>query len=599
MKTKPISQTGAEVLQRVTVRMASLLVGLLSLDSHAATSANGSFVKGRVLVAPNSGLPEDEFNQIIRGKGVRAISRVGALNVHILEVPEKAEQAVAQALSRNPHIKFAEVDTIWEPDQIIPNDSTYALAWHLPKINAPIAWTWATGNGSTVAVLDTGVDGSHPDLSGQLVPGWNTCSNNADTSDIYGHGTQVAGSVGALTNNSVGVASVAWNAKLMPIRISNDASGGTATASAIASGLTWAADHGARIANISFPVAGSTTVSSGAQYFRNGGGVVIVAAGNTGTDPGFADTQNMVAVSATTSADQKASWSSYGRFVDVSAPGENIWTTTRGGGYAAVSGTSFASPVTAGVVALIRAANPSLTPTELETVLEGTAVDPVSGSDWHSYFGWGRIDAAAAVQLAMNTAAGDTQPPSAVIFSPTTGNTVYGTTTVNVDASDNLKVARVELYAGNILIGEDTMAPYTFSWATGGTADGNVTLTARAYDDAQNQGNSAGVTVAVVNQGTGTGTGADTAPPTVSFSQPGSGSSVSGRVTVVASAQDDQQVASMKLYIDGKLVSAVNGNRLDYNWNTKPVGKGIHTLQVIAIDGAGNQGVAFIQVAKK
>jgi len=573
---------------------AAILVALAGIEAQAAPPADHDFVKGRVLVAPKPGLPEHEFDKILNEKNGRTVGRVGALDVHIVQVPENAEKAVAQALSRNPHIKFAELDSILKPDQIVPNDPNYPAAWHLPKINAPAAWDVTAGSGVIVAVLDTGVDGTHPDLASHLVPGWNSASNNSDTSDIYGHGTQTAGTVGALTNNTAGVASVAWNTQLMPVRISNDSAGGNATASAISSGLTWAADHGASVANISYAVAGSSTVSYGAQYFRSRGGVVVVAAGNTGTDLGYSDNPNMIAVSATTSTDQKASWSSYGAYVDVAAPGAGIWTTTRGGGYAAVSGTSFASPVTAGVVALIRAANPNLTPAEVETVLEKSAFDPVAGSDWYSYFGWGRVDASAAVQLALSSVAQDTQPPTTTIFNPPAGSIVKGLATVEVSASDNVNVTQVELYAGSTRIGTDTAAPFSFSWDTSLVANGNVTLTAKAFDDAQNVGSSAGVSVAVDN----VPNNVDTTPPLVTVSNPVNGSVVGNKVNVSARAQDNVAVTQMKLYIDGKQVTSTTSGSLAYTWNTRNISKGGHTIQALAFDMAGNQNQASVQVTK-
>jgi hypothetical protein len=135
---------------------------------------------------------------------------------------------------------------------------------------------------------------------------------------------------------------------------------------------------------------------------RDRGGVVVMAAGNKSVDPGLSDNPAIIAVSATTSSDVKASWSSYGDYIDVSAPGVSIQTTTNGGGYGSVSGTSYASPVTAGVVALIMGANPDLSPDEVETILEASADNPVGTSDWHAYFGHGRVNAAVAVQMALN-----------------------------------------------------------------------------------------------------------------------------------------------------------------------------------------------------
>ena len=181
-----------------------------------------------------------------------------------------------------------------------------------------------------VAVLDSGVDPNHPDLQGQLVPGWNLYDNNSNTSDVYGHGTKVAGVIAAASNNAIGVTSLAWNTRIMPVRISLP--NGSAYTSTIASGLTWAADHGARVANISYSISGQATVISAAQYLPGKGWLVCSSAGNDGSNLPTSSTDAIITVSATDSGDNIASWSSYGDVIDVAAPGDGIWTTLNGGG---------------------------------------------------------------------------------------------------------------------------------------------------------------------------------------------------------------------------------------------------------------------------
>jgi subtilisin family serine protease len=147
-------------------------------------------------------------------------------------VPPQAEWAVAEALSKNPLIAFAEPDMRVEPSEFIPDDPQFPNEWHLQTIHAPAAWDISTGNGITVAILDTGIDHDHPELVSRLVPGWNAVSLNDETSPVNGHGTQVAGVVAAETNNAIGVASIAYGAHLMPIRVTNrsDAAPVTVTA---------------------------------------------------------------------------------------------------------------------------------------------------------------------------------------------------------------------------------------------------------------------------------------------------------------------------------------------------------------------------------
>ena len=384
------------------VAMVALGLSVCSGVLQAAPQNDKAWREGQILVQPRAGLPEAEIEKILHQGGGKAIGRLRNLGIHIVQVAPRSEDAVARALSRNPHIKFAEKDMLVEATEYIPDDPQYAQAWHLPKVQAPLAWDMASAQGITIAILDSGVDTSHPDLAGQVVAGWNSVSGNSDTADINGHGTKVAGTAAAATDNAIGVAAIGFGANIMPVRITNR-SDGYAYWSDIARGLTWAADNGADVANISYSATNSSSISSAAQYMRNKNGVVVVAAGNDGTNPGWGDNPAMISVSATTSSDSKASWSNYGSYIDVAAPGAGIRTTTNGGGYGAVSGTSFASPATAGLIALIMGANPDLSPDEIEAILEASADDLVAGSDWHAYYGHGRINAAAAVEMALNT----------------------------------------------------------------------------------------------------------------------------------------------------------------------------------------------------
>jgi subtilisin family serine protease len=574
------------------------LTSLINEEIEQAPPAAGpvahTWRAGQILVKPKAGLTDDQFDNILKGNQGKRLEKIGSLPVHIISVPEKAEEAVVRALSKNPHIEFAELDMVSPLTTTTVNDPQFASAWHLPKMQTPTAWDVSKGTGITIAILDSGVDGAHPDLVNQMVPGWNAIDNSSTTADINGHGTAVAGTAAAATNNATGVASIAGGAKIMPVRITNDPNG-YAYWSDVARGLNWAADNGADVANISYGVSNSTTVASAAQYMRNKGGVVVVAAANDGVDPGYTDNPYMISVSATDSADAKASWSNYGAFIDVAAPGVSILTTTRGSGYGNWNGTSFSSPATAGVVALIMSANPSLTPDDIEKVLENSAVK-VAGTDFHPYFGYGRVDAAAAVQLALNTTAKDTTPPTVNIFTPAGGSTASGLVSVDVNANDNVAVSQVTLSANGKVVGSDGTAPYQFSWNTSSVADGNVVLSATAVDGTGNQGVSSNVTVTVKNQTTPLVT--DNAAPTVSISKPVNGAKVTGTVTIAISANDDVAISKVSLSIDGKLVSATTAKTISYSWNTRKVAAGNHSIQAIATDTANKTSTMTIQVTK-
>jgi len=547
-------------------------------------------VAGRVLVQPRPGLSVAELDNILKPHGGRRGQEIKQINVHIIELPPQANAvAVTDALRKNRHLKFAELDGVVGP-ALYPNDPQYSNAWHLPKIGAPAAWDSTQGVGVTIAILDSGVDTTHPDLQSQIVPGWNFYDNNNNVADVHGHGTSVAGVAAAAGNNGVGTASVSFRSKIMPMRITDTS--GNGYFSMMASALTWAADHGARVANISFhAVSTSATVDSAAQYMRSKGGIVVVSGGNTGalqTDP---QRTSLTAVAATSTADGRTSFSSWGDHIDIAAPGVGLWTTTRGGGYDLVSGTSAAAPVVAGVYALMMSANPALQPAALDNALVSTALD-LGTAGYDQYFGHGRVNAAAAVSKALQTSPGDSLPPTVAITSPT-GGTAAGLVPVDVSASDNVGVARVELYANNALVAIDTSAPYGFTVDSSKYAGGQLALEARAFDAAGNSTVSSTVSLATSN---------DTVAPTVAILSPSGGSAVSGTVTVSASAVDDQKVAKVTLTIDGKLVASSTSTSLKYSWAVpRPKGKQSpnSTLTARAEDASGNSASASVSVTRK
>ena len=557
------------------------------LAAPPSTDPSESFAKGRILVMPRAGLSELDFAKILSVHGGKA-RLIASNGQYIVDLPSGAsEQAVVAQLAHNPHLKFVEVDRRM-PISFAPNDPYVGSEWHLSKINAPAAWDIAQGAGVTVAVLDTGVDGTHPDLAGQMVPGWNFYDNNSNTADVQGHGTAVAGTVAALTNNGIGVASVAGLAKIMPIRVTD--SSGNAYASTIAQALTYAADHGVRVANVSISgVAASSTTLNAAQYMKNKGGLVVVAAGNDGVNANIPSTTTMIPVSATDSNDVLTSWSSYGSYVAMSAPGLNIWTIAQGGSYWSCWGTSFSSPIVAGVIALMMSAQPGLPNTQVENLLYSTAVDLGSPGRDTSY-GYGRVNAGAAVQAAALATAPnvDTQPPS-VSISPLAASTVTGLVPVNVTATDNVGVTKVELHVNGATVATDTATPFGFSWNSASVPNGTATLVAYAYDAAGNVGQSAPVSVAVANVST----------LAVAIVQPTGGSIAAGTVQISTSASDGAgMTVSQSLYIDGVLKATGSGNSLGYSWNTRKASKGTHTIQVTAKDATGNTSSNAVTVTK-
>ena len=559
----------------------------------SAAGAEPQFAPGRLLVGAKAGLKDTEVDAQARGLGAAKARRIGKGNLFIVDLPSVGnERAMLAVLGRNPHFRFVELD-YKVPASFAANDPYLGSQWHLGKINASTAWDTAQGSGVTVAILDSGVNGAHPDLASRMVPGWNVIDGNSDTSDVNGHGTMVAGTAVASLNNGAGVAGTAGAARLMPVRISD--ANAYAYWSNVATGLYWAADNGAKVANISYSgAATSASVMAAADYMRAKGGMVFISAGNAGTEVTASTSASITVVSATNSSDTRTSWSNWGSLVKLAAPGEGIWTTERGGSYSAPSGTSFAAPMAAGVAALVMSARPDLSVAQVEDALVSSAKD-LGDVGRDKYYGYGRIDAAAAVQLAKAAVAADTQAPSMAITSPSSGASVSGLVAVSVGASDNVGVTKADLLVNGVVVATDTSAPFAFSWDSSAFANGNVSLMVRGSDAAGNVGSSAAVTVAIANT-----VAADTQPPVVSLKNPANGAVVSGTVSISVSASDNAATTGLKqsLYIDGMLVASGTGGSLSYNWNTRKAASGAHAIKAVATDAAGNSASTTVTVSK-
>jgi thermitase len=286
--------------------------------------------------------------------------------------------------------------------EIVPNDELYSrYQWNLPIIETPAGWSFTKGTEEViVAVVDTGVTLAHPDLSPHLTGGYNVIEPSAPPEDDVGHGTHVAGVISALTDNRQGVAGMTWYNKIMPVKVLD--STGMGSTYSVAEGIIWATDHGANVINLSLGnYASAEFLHDAIRYAFDRDVVLIAATGNDNTSqPGFpAAYPEVLSVSATNMYGEKASFSNFGDYVDVVAPGENIASTYIDNQYAALSGTSMASPHVAALAALVRSANPSLKNTEIYDIIRSSVSDlGTVGKD--AYFGYGQISVSRALQLA-------------------------------------------------------------------------------------------------------------------------------------------------------------------------------------------------------
>ncbi len=478
---------------------AALLSALLCAGASAwaqAAPAAREWVKGRLIVQPRAGLPAAAFAKVLKPFGGRA-RRLGGSDLHVVDFPAHMPETVAlKLLAKHPHLKFAQLDHVLEAGAVV-NDPYAGSQWHLDKINAPIAWNDNQGEGVVIAVLDTGITASHPDLAANLVPGFNSFDGSSNVSESSYHGTTVSGVAAAVSNNGIGVAGTAGRARVMPVRVTGD--NGRTTIAILAAGMVMAADKGARVVNASwYPIFGWPAIRAAGQYIKSKNGLLVICVGNTGSD-GFGEPEDaMVVVGATDANDQLWQFSTRGPQVAVSAPGVGIWTTWIDGGYSARSGTSYAAPMVAGVVAMMMASNPRLPAAQIEQLLYSTSVDlgPQGRDD---YFGHGRVDAAAAVRAARAFNGVDATPPTVSIILPSTGAAIGGLALVDVVARDNLWVSRVDLLVNGVVIESSTQAPFMFAWDSSTVANGRVQLTAVATDSAGNTKTSSTISLTVYN----------------------------------------------------------------------------------------------------
>jgi hypothetical protein len=321
--------------------------------------------------------------------------------------------------------------TTTTPGTAFPNVTYYGGSndWNVNSVNAPEAWAQGyKGQGVVVAVVDTGVDTSHPDLTSQIwvnageiagngidddrngyvddTSGWDFVNNDNTPTDGNGHGTHVSGTIAA-DDNGFGATGIAPDAKIMPVRVLDN--NGSGTANAVAAGIRYAARNGADIINLSLGGSFSSVIQSAIQYAQSLNVLVVVAAGNEGASvpsyPGrfSATLNNVITVGAYSSSNSIASFSNdvgASGAIQVDAPGVSVYSTIPGNRYALYSGTSMATPHVAGLAALALSANPNLTAAQLRTLIVNGADHAISGSDSR-----GGIDAALTVALA---AAGQT-----------------------------------------------------------------------------------------------------------------------------------------------------------------------------------------------
>lgn len=334
-----------------------------------------------------------------------------------ISVPTERVSSFVASIVNEECVKFVEPNWKFFIDSIT-NDPEWINQWAPTKIEADKAWENQKGNRSIlVAIVDTGVYYRHPDLSANYVPlGYDWVNDDSDPADDHGHGTHVAGIIAAVTNNSVGISGVAQVGVMAEKGLAHN---GVGYADDLANAIVHAVDQGARIISCSWGSSSdSQLIYDAVRYATNAGALVIAAAGNSGNNEKQypAAYSEVVAVTATNEKDKPASFTTYGDWVDVAAPGTSVYSTFLWDTYVSFSGTSMAAPHVAGVAALVWSEYPSFSNEQVRSQLLNTADDlGVGGFD--VYYGYGRVNARKAVARAVSLTG------SRIIEAP--ANTVY------------------------------------------------------------------------------------------------------------------------------------------------------------------------------
>jgi thermitase len=389
------------------VRATVAVVLLLLVPAAAAQAATDS-----VIVKYKAGASATSRSAVAdRAAVVRRVGTIAANGAQVVQVTGDAAAAAA-TLNRSAAVEYAEPNLELHA-LAIPNDAQFSQLYGLNNtgqtggladadIDAPEGWdagglgSFPATGGVKVGIVDTGIDANHEDLSGKLVDCGHASTlfgtvSNGSCADDNDHGTHVSGTIAAKANNGVGVAGVAFNSPLSMCKALNAV--GSGSTAGVANCITWLVQRGSKIISMSLGGGASSTMQTAVRNASNAGALIIAAAGNDGdaTLNYPAAYAEVVSVAATDNRDARASFSNANSDVEIAAPGVNILSTKRGGGYVSFSGTSMATPHVAGVAALIWGKNPGFTAAQVRSKLDAS-VDDKGPAGRDPSFGFGRVN---------------------------------------------------------------------------------------------------------------------------------------------------------------------------------------------------------------
>ncbi|RJQ38414.1 hypothetical protein C4559_01315 [Candidatus Microgenomates bacterium] len=432
-----------------------------------------------ILIKYKPGITDSVKENILLKYKLKKIEAIPKINIERVETASVAEEII-EKLKEEQSVEYAEKNFRGKI-QSVPNDVFYLdnTQWNLLRINTAKAWDISTGTSSAViAILDSGVNKDHEDLSGKILPGHNFVDNSEDVTDKVEHGIVISGIIGAVTDNKTGVASLGWNLQILPVKIVDDS--GYVVYSNAAKAIIYAADKGVSVINLGFGGEGiSKTVQDAINYAWGKNIVIVAPAGNEKSIMSFpASANNVISVGAIGSTGAKSSFSNTGPELDLMAPGEDVYSTSISG-YKNFSGTSIASAHVAALAGLIISANPKLINKDVENILTDTA----NGSGWNSEYGWGIVNAEKALKEATNfTAISKREELSISITNPLPDTMVLGIANIYVSANSDVPISKVDFSINGKIFATDEAFPYVAAFETASMPNGAYTLKAKAYD---------------------------------------------------------------------------------------------------------------------
>src|SRR3990170_2135842 len=359
-------------------------------------------VKGEVLARFIKNITKEEIEKFHKEKGTQTLKSYEKIGAHRLKIPvSESVQEFVGRLSTDSKQVYIEPVFLTQQQAIIVNDPSFKYQWAIPQIQADKAWEINNGSPDIiVAVIDTGIDIAHPDLKNNIISGIDIVNGNSSGIDDNGHGTYVGGIIAAEANNTLGIAGISWKSRLMPVKVLT--ASGEGTYSDLIEGILYAADHGARILNLSLGgYSYSQFLGDAIQYAHSNRAAIVAAGGNENTDEQIypAAYPNVIGVSATDSSDQRWTLSNYGSYIKLSAPGVGVLSTLKDNNYGEATGTSVSTAHVSGVAGLILSKNPDFSNTQVENILYQTA-DDFGDKGLDSYYGFGRVNALKAIEKA-------------------------------------------------------------------------------------------------------------------------------------------------------------------------------------------------------